>query len=138
MRDDSEWGHGIIEKNSRESWVIVVEWREYAKGWREREAARAAKLSQLRAELLERSKRAACLLRTEFDVDAVYLFGSVVRPSFSDSSDVDIAVAGLKPTDYLQAWRLVSDCLEWELDLILVEEAKPTLKRHILEEGITV
>jgi hypothetical protein len=50
---------------------------------------------------------------------------------------VDVAVEGLRPTDYWDAWRLLEDTIrEREVDLIEIELASESLRRSIERHGV--
>ena len=77
------------------------------------------------------------VLKERFGARKVYLFGSVTgRTPWHERSDVDIAVEGLAPQDYMRAlsalYKLFPPGLE--LDLISLEEAPPELAAHIRGE----
>jgi predicted nucleotidyltransferase len=71
------------------------------------------------------------LLKERFKVDNVYLFGSVTGDSiWHERSDLDIAVEGLKPIDYMRALNAVYELLPdgLELDLVSLEEHERSLE----------
>ena len=83
------------------------------------------------------ARRAARILRAEFGVKEVTVFGSLLHPAlFHDRSDVDLAVWGLTGRAY---YRAVSVLLDIEpsisVDLIAFEDARPGLQAAILQEG---
>ena len=83
------------------------------------------------------ARKAARILRKEFGVKKITVFGSLLHLTlFHDRSDVDLAVWGLSGRAYYQA---VSVLLDIEpsisVDLIAFEEARPALQAAILQEG---
>lgn len=75
--------------------------------------------------------------KEQFGVRAAYLFGSLRGDSpWHEGSDVDIAVEGLAPQDYWQAWSVLAQLLPpgVELDLITLESARPELVARIKGE----
>lgn len=82
--------------------------------------------------------QAAILLKRRFAVQRVILFGSLADGDwFSDSSDIDIAVEGLAPGDYWEAWRLVESVIsERPVDLVEIEAAGESLRRLIERQGV--
>lgn len=78
----------------------------------------------------------ACVrvLKEQFGVKAVYLFGSLAGQSpWHSRSDIDLAVEGLPPEQYVKAlstlWELLPEGIE--LDLITLEDAPPELVARI-------
>ena len=72
-----------------------------------------------RLEVLERARSAIRRLAPEFPpIQAVYLFGSVVRPGrFGVASDVDVAVDCEDITVETPFWRALEEALERNVDL---------------------
>ncbi len=81
----------------------------------------------------------ACIrvLKEQFGVRAAYVFGSLAGQSpWHSRSDIDLAVEGLPPEQYVKAlsalWELLPEGIE--LDLITLEEAPPGLVARIKGE----
>lgn len=86
------------------------------------------------------ARKAADLLRERFDVQRVAVFGSLAHPElFHIRSDVDLAVWGLDPRDFLRALAAVTG-LDPEIcvDLIAFEEAPESLRDLIKAEGASL
>lgn len=83
------------------------------------------------------ARQAAALLQQRFHVKNVIIFGSLLRPEhFGERSDVDLAVQGLAEQDFLAAVAAVTSLdPEISVDLVAVEQASPTLRQHIEQEG---
>jgi len=83
------------------------------------------------------ARKAASILRKEFNVEKIVLFGSVVNPKlFHSRSDVDIAVWGLNPKQYFLAQaKLLEIDSEISVDLIDFEFTSPTMQEVILRDG---
>ena len=81
---------------------------------------------------------AAALLRRRFAVRRVILFGSLADGDwFSADSDIDVAVEGLAPGDYWEAWRLLESVIgERPVDLVEIESAGESLRRMIERTGM--
>lgn len=89
------------------------------------------------AEALAIAEECAYVLKERFGVQKVYLFGSVTGESpWHDRSDLDIAVEGLTPRNYLKALSTLDELLPLglEIDLITMEDAPPKLMANILGE----
>ena len=70
------------------------------------------------------------VLKEQFGVHAAYVFGSLRGDSpWHERSDVDIAVEGLPPEQYMKALTVLYDLLPpgMELDLVALEHAVPEL-----------
>jgi len=92
---------------------------------------------KLRSRAWEVARRAAGMLRGEFGVRRVRLFGSLARGVFGPRSDVDLAVEGLPEELFLRAVvRLLDLDPEIPVDLVPLEAADPPLRRAVEEEGI--
>jgi predicted nucleotidyltransferase len=90
--------------------------------------------------LLEKVCAAADMLRQEFGVRRVVLFGSLARGEWlAVESDVDLAVEGLLPEQYWVAWQKVEELIsEVPVDFVEMETARPSLRRAILRQGVEV
>jgi len=107
--------------------------------WRERLARRQSE-RQIRAQHL-REVAHACARRLvqDFGAGKVYLFGSLLEQDLvHDRSDIDLAVEALEGKLYFTALREVWGLLPpgVELDLVLLEHARPGLARRVRTEGI--
>lgn len=83
------------------------------------------------------ARKAAKILKIEFGVKKVMVFGSLVHPAlFHERSDVDLAVWDLSGREY---YRAVSVLLDIEpsisIDLIAFEEARRALQEVIVKDG---
>ncbi len=117
---------------------MMSEYDEYLEGWRNRLALRR----EARAKRAERMRgvasKCAKHLAQRYDVEAVYLFGSLAGGrTVHERSDIDLAVAGLPAKRYFSALKELWSFLppDVELDLVPLEEARPPLREIILREG---
>ena len=113
----------------------MVQYRRTAqKRWRAEQEQRR----QRRARAWELAQQAAALLKADFDVERVVLFGSLLNPDrFTLHSDVDLAAWGLTPQNWLKAIAAVS-LLADDIPLNLVDAAtcSPELLAVIEREGM--
>lgn len=118
------------------------EWQKYIDAARKRPPLPdlSATDRELRENRLENVHQAAQQLKSQFGVEKVILFGSLVDATqFSLNSDVDLAVIGLRSEDYFEAWRLVEEkLLDCTVDLIQMEQATDSLRQSILKYGVEV
>lgn len=86
------------------------------------------------------ARQAAELLQSRFGATRVVAFGSLVDQSlFHAHSDLDLAVWGIPESLYLRAWAdAYAVTEEFEIDLIRVEEAPPSLLARIQKEGVVL
>lgn len=79
---------------------------------------------------------AAVVLKEKYGATQVAVFGSLAHGHwFSKTSDVDLAVWGLKDEDYFVVVARLQDLSpEFEVDLVAVEHSKPCLREFILKE----
>lgn len=105
---------------------------------RTRAQARRTALAHRRTRALDVARRGADALRSTFGVRRVVVFGSLTRDAFFDErSDIDLAVWGLAGHDY---WRAMAMLLhldpEFDIDLVMIEDATPRLRQHVESEGV--
>ena len=99
------------------------------------DTARALQIRRERAS--EIAHQAASILREEFSATKVVLFGSLVHQRwFSATSDVDLAVWGLRSQDYfLAVARLQEISPDFKVDLVDMNNCPDKLKTTISAEG---
>jgi predicted nucleotidyltransferase len=75
-------------------------------------------------------------IEARFSVNRIGLFGSVLRGSANDKSDVDILVELIHPTfdQYMDLKFFLEDKLGRPVDLVLADSVKPRLKPIIARE----
>jgi uncharacterized protein len=105
-----------------------------------RQEREIAEMSQRRQEAWQAARQTADLLRQEFNVSRVVVFGSLTRESgFTPWSDVDIAAWGLAPEDTFRAIGRVMDLpTEIPVNLVDVNTARPSLVAAIERDGIPI
>lgn len=64
----------------------------------------------------------------------VYIFGSAVRGTANEGSDVDFAIAGLPPQEFFKAMSAAGRSFPGPMDLVDLDEATPFV-RYLKEEG---
>jgi predicted nucleotidyltransferase len=95
-------------------------------------------LAQRERRAWELARQAATLLREQFEVERVVVFGSLVHKGcFTPWSDVDIAAWGIRPQDTFRAMGVVMDVdAEIELNLVDVGACSASLLTTIEREGV--
>jgi predicted nucleotidyltransferase len=83
------------------------------------------------------ARRAVALLKEQFGATQAAAFGSLVHGFwFSRTSDIDLAVWGLRADDYFVAVAKLQDISpEFKIDLVAVEHCRPALRETIFQEG---
>lgn len=111
---------------------------ETARAYRRRAEAREAERVTRYEALRHQARRMAARLREVFGPRVrVYLIGSVRDlDRFRTDSDIDLAVEGLDPAEYWQAWSIVEALAEATgVDLIRLETAANSLRESVQIEG---
>ena len=112
---------------------------QYVAAWRERLARRQSEKQAWAQHLREVAHACARRLVQDFGARKVYLFGSLLEQDLVHGrSDIDLAVEGLEGKLYFKAlrdlWTLLPPGVE--LDLVLLEQARPGLAGRVRTEGI--
>jgi predicted nucleotidyltransferase len=108
---------------------------ETASHLRAQAAARARAGERRAARLRDILPAAADLLRSRFGATEVVLFGSLTTGTFTDRSDVDLAVCGIASSDYFAALAALMALFGGPVDLVRLEQAPPSLAERISREG---
>lgn len=89
---------------------------------------------------VQRAKELADILKTGFGATKVVLFGSMLSADeIHIASDIDLAVWGLPSEKYFAALgRLLTSTQNFDVDLVRIEEAPPSLKAYILKDGLVL
>lgn len=93
--------------------------------WNQRLAKRA------RADL----ERIVAVLVGEFGAERIILFGSLARGCFAPGSDIDLALAGISPADFIVAMARVNSLTSLWVDLKPLEELEPHFCQRVLATG---
>ena len=78
------------------------------------------------------------LLKEQYSVATLEVFGSYVRHEEKKSSDLDVLVTFTKTPSLLKFIRLenhLSDVLEVKVDLVMKDSLKPAIGKRILKEA---
>jgi len=119
---------------------LVDEFAPYVAGLVRRERARRQRMRKRALKAQEAARTAADLLRRRYGATRVRLFGSALYPErFHERSDMDLAVEGLAPQDYLSAWALVNGPgAKFEIDLVDPHDCSPYIWEAVEREGVDV
>lgn len=112
-----------------------------SKAWKKKAEKKKIISDKRRSEALSKASQIADILKSEFKVEKVYLFGSLAwRDKFTIHSDIDIYLVGF-PGDYsywdaLVRAEKIAD--PYPVNLVLSENACSSLKYKVEEEGIII
>lgn len=108
----------------------------YIKYWQNKiikEKEKQKKEKRKAREVLSKIKQ---VLITEFQVDKIILFGSLLTDKFDEESDIDLAVKGIKKSDFFRAFALVNDLgIKYMIDLKPLEDLEPYFLDKVLTKG---
>uniref|UniRef100_B8HZM2 DNA polymerase beta subunit n=1 Tax=Cyanothece sp. (strain PCC 7425 / ATCC 29141) TaxID=395961 RepID=B8HZM2_CYAP4 len=106
----------------------------YIEAARQRQQQRKQFLERRRQQGVALGKEAAKILRQEFEVSRVVLFGSILNETdFHESSDLDLAVWQLNSSDYIKAIARLMELPGFTIDLVEAETASPYLQAAIAQ-----
>jgi predicted nucleotidyltransferase len=107
----------------------------YVAYWRQRQAEGRARSRRLGQRARTDAARIAAMLRRDFGVTRVVLFGSLARDRFLPDSDIDLAVAGLPAPVFFSALAQASKLSEFPVDLKPLEDLDLHFKTRVLATG---
>jgi predicted nucleotidyltransferase len=90
--------------------------------------------------ILQKISKAAHFLKKDFGATRVLIFGSLLyRDQYTNQSDIDIAVDGIRHEDYWKAWRSVEHFLPDQLvDFIDINDLEESFRLNIIKKGVSV
>ena len=105
----------------------------YAATLRERSAEAACRRHERREQAWTVARQAAQVLRAQFGVTGVWVFGSLVEGDhFTERSDIDMAATGLTPAVHVEALgRLLRLSPAFEFDLVDLDRCPEGLRRTV-------
>ena len=112
----------------------------YAATLRARSAATTLRRRERRERAWKVARQAAQILRTQFDVADVWVFGSLVEGDhFTERSDIDMAASGLTPAVHVEALgRLLRLSPDFEFDLVDLESCAEGMRRAVERSGVSL
>ncbi len=103
--------------------------------WRRRQVEGRARSLRLAQQACGDAAQIAAMLRRDFGVTQVVLFGSLAQGRFLPDSDIDLAVAGLPAAAFFAALAQASKLSEFPVDLKPMEALDPYFKARALASG---
>jgi predicted nucleotidyltransferase len=111
----------------------------YLRGARDREAARTAACAARSERAWFAARSVATRLKAEYGASRVIVFGSLVSGAFSETSDIDIVVAGVPAAQFFRAWADVERIADgFEVDLVPLEDARPWVAAVLAADGVVL
>jgi uncharacterized protein len=105
---------------------------------RARTAETARRRCERRKQAWTVARQAAQVLRSQFGVTGVWVFGSLVEGEyFTERSDIDMAATGLTPVVHVEALgRLLRLSPDFEFDLVDLNLCPEGLRRAVEQSGV--
>lgn len=129
------WAMSALDDERPRRYISYMDLDALAKSWRRRGARRRVRRLERAERARQAARGAAALLRKEFDVDEVWLFGSLASEPRHDAFDIDLAVRGLRPEKYFSALARVSEVVNGPVDLITLETCSARVRRAVATTG---
>ncbi|MDW8319303.1 MAG: nucleotidyltransferase domain-containing protein [Anaerolineae bacterium] len=107
----------------------------YVAYWKQRQARERVRSQRLAEEARRDAERIAAMLRRDFGVTRVVLYGSLVRGRFRPDSDIDLAVAGLPAELFFAALAQASTLSRFPVDLKPLEALDDHFRARVLAAG---
>lgn len=99
---------------------------------RRRRQQDAARIRQAR----EKAARVCDLLKRDYGVTEVYLYGSLAWGGFGEASDIDLLVVGAKGSYWQMYLAAESAAAPFPVHLVDLADASPSLREEVLRRGI--
>jgi len=118
----------------------AAQFDDYVQHVRQQKQQYLQQMQQRHQQGLEQAHKIASLLKHEFGVREIFLFGSLLSPERVHLySDIDLAVWGLSCDRYCEAvGTLLCNLKNFSIDLVMLETAQPSLLNHILTHGVSL
>ena len=107
----------------------------YLKYWKTRQIKEELHNKQLAKQVREQLPSVIKLLIDEFKANKIILFGSLAKGGFNENSDIDLAVAGIEPSQYFKALAQVNSISDRWIDLKPLESLETHFLKRVLETG---
>lgn len=99
---------------------------------------RRRRQKELTEEAWEKAKAVAGLLKNNYGVQEVLLYGSLAWGDFHQGSDIDLLISGLQDSYwrmYLEAEALARP---FPVSIVCIEDATPSLREVALKKGVSL
>ena len=106
----------------------------YPKIWINSKRRTIQQLERFRMDVVEEVADALEVLYKKYHWDEAFLFGSITQKErFGSRSDIDVALSGLNTFDYYAFVGDLSELVNRQVDVILIEECR--FSKSIIEKG---
>ncbi|MGV9171007.1 MAG: nucleotidyltransferase family protein [Promethearchaeia archaeon] len=112
---------------------------EYVKFWKEKFSKKETLLQKRKQDLIKYANVCSNILKNEFNVERVYLIGSLARDlKIHEKSDIDLVVEGLDHKQYFDALNRLFTILPKSIsvDLITKEKISDSIRKIIKNQGV--
>ena len=106
--------------------------------WHQQRQQQAAQLKVVKRQAWQDVQRITQILKQEFGVTQVFVYGSLVNDRFKAESDIDIAVAELAKERFYEAMATINEVCDRWVDLKPIESLQPYFWQRIQSQGIWV
>jgi predicted nucleotidyltransferase len=106
--------------------------------WKKQQAQLRRQNKQLAKLARQDLNRIVQVLRNDYGVQRIILFGSLVKGQFTAESDIDLAVTGLAPANFFTAYAEVNRLSQFKVDLKPLERLHPHFYQRVLAHGETI
>ncbi|AVX21670.1 Predicted nucleotidyltransferase [Carboxydocella sporoproducens DSM 16521] len=113
--------------------------RVFLPNWDELRAREQKKIEELQQLGWQKARIIADYLKQQWQVEKVWLIGSLAQGRFGVNSDLDLVISGFK--DQQRYFKVLDDCLRladpFSVDLLLAEELPPGWEKN-LRNGVEI
>lgn len=91
--------------------------------------------------IMQNLKELTPVLKSDYHVETIEVFGSYVKNNFKQKSDLDILVTFSKTPGlikFLELENYLSDKVGIKVDLVMKETLKPRLRKMILSNSVSI
>lgn len=107
----------------------------YLDYWRCRRDEQLVKNQRLAQQARTALPQIVDVLGQEFSAKKIILFGSLVKGSFAEGSDIDLAVEGIPHEEYFTALAAANRQTKFWVDLKPIEDLEPYFRDRVLTTG---
>jgi uncharacterized protein len=108
----------------------------YLEHWKHQQALQQHQNQALADKARQKLPQLIQLLTEQFQATRIILFGSLVKGTFHQTSDIDLAVAGIPPEQYFRALAAVHRLSDsFQIDLKPLEDLEPPFYQRVMQTG---
>ena len=109
----------------------------YLEYWQKRQKEQQEYNQKLAQEARKNLPPVIDYLKKNFPITKIILFGSLVKGKFQETSDIDLAVAGLPEKRYFQAVGHLLSLDDFDFDLVEIQYVRPEIAKAI-SQGVVL